>query len=81
MVSRAVKDRIQELGGAIPLKCKAGNYWFGSDDYHYWKAEYPDVDITQEVVNLAAWLNNNPDKRPDKQGARWFVGAWIGKRA
>lgn len=79
MISEAVRTRIVARGG-IPLKCANGEYLFTSDQFHYWRAEFRDVDITGEVVELSRWLARNPSKRPEKNQCRWVIGGWLKKK-
>lgn len=79
-ISPATRAKIIARGG-IPLKCKRGEFLFNSDQYHYWRAEYRDVDITGEVIELSKWLAKKPpDERPDKSQVRWIVGGWLKRK-
>ena len=44
-----------------------------------WKELYPSVDVSQELRNMAAWLENNPAKRKTKTGILRFCNGWLAR--
>ena len=44
-----------------------------------WRQLYPSVDVSQELRNMAAWLENNPAKRKTKTGILRFCNGWLAR--
>lgn len=44
-----------------------------------WRQLYPSVDVSQELKNMAAWLENNPAKRKTKTGILRFCNGWLAR--
>lgn len=44
-----------------------------------WRELYPSVDVSQELRNMAAWLENNPAKRKTKTGILRFCNGWLAR--
>ena len=44
-----------------------------------WRELYPSVDVSQELRNMAAWLENNPTKRKTKNGILRFCNGWLSR--
>ena len=44
-----------------------------------WRELYPAVDVSQELRNMAAWLESNPAKRKTKSGILRFCNGWLAR--
>lgn len=44
-----------------------------------WRQLYPSVDVSQELRNMAAWLESNPAKRKTKTGILRFCNGWLAR--
>lgn len=44
-----------------------------------WRQLYPSVDVSQELRNMTAWLENNPAKRKTKTGILRFCNGWLAR--
>lgn len=44
-----------------------------------WRELYPSVDVSQELRNMAAWLESNPTKRKTKNGILRFCNGWLSR--
>lgn len=47
------------------------------EDIERWKKTYPACDIQQELLEMADWLLNNPQKR--KKNYRRFISGWLSR--
>jgi len=43
------------------------------------EALYPKVDVPATLLEMQAWLVNNPDRRKTMRGARRFIGGWMAR--
>ena len=41
----------------------------------YWRSQFPEVDVPQELRNAEAWLESHPEKR--KKNIRNFLLNWL----
>ncbi|MCV6604623.1 MAG: helix-turn-helix domain-containing protein [Porticoccaceae bacterium] len=46
-----------------------------------WQGAYPNLDIGNELLRMAAWLDANPKRRKTLNGTPRFVVAWLGRSA
>ena len=44
-----------------------------------WRELYPAVDVSQELRNMAAWLEDNPARRKTKAGILRFCSGWLAR--
>jgi len=44
-----------------------------------WRADFPAVDVPQELRHMRAWLEANPDRRKTHRGMPAFVVRWLTK--
>lgn len=44
-----------------------------------WRELYPSIDVSQELRNMAAWLESNPTKRKTKNGILRFCNGWLSR--
>ena len=50
-----------------------------SADVSKWEALYPNVDILQQLRNMAGWCDANPTRRKTRGGVRRFITAWLAR--
>lgn len=49
------------------------------DQVNRWEELFPAVDVMQELRNMAAWCEANPQKRKTKSGIVRFITGWLSK--
>lgn len=50
-----------------------------SFDVSKWEALYPNVDVKQQLRNMAGWCDANPTKRKTRGGVKRFITAWLAR--
>jgi len=62
----------------MELLLKDGSYYeLSPEDYIYFQHLYPEVDIDQELRNMAGWCYTHPQRRKTRRGAKSFINAWL----
>ena len=54
-------------------------YHISKEKADRWRELYPSVDVSQELRNMAAWLESNPTKRKTKNGILRFCNGWLSR--
>ena len=49
------------------------------NDMAQWAQLYPNVDVLQQLRNMAGWCDSNPTKRKTKGGVKRFITAWLAR--
>ena len=44
-----------------------------------WSQLYPNVDVLQQLRNMAGWCDANPTKRKTRGGIKRFIAAWLAR--
>lgn len=44
-----------------------------------WSTAFPAVDVKQELLKMAAWLDSNPKKRKTRRGINHFINNWLSR--
>lgn len=44
-----------------------------------WETLYPNVDVKQQLRNMAGWCDSNPTKRKTRGGIKRFITAWLAR--
>ena len=44
-----------------------------------WQSQYPQLDVTQELMKMAAWLDANPKRRKTERGIKAFCVNWLNR--
>lgn len=50
-----------------------------SPDVSKWEALYPNVDVKQQLRNMAGWCDANPTKRKTRGGVKRFITNWLAR--
>ena len=50
-----------------------------STDVSKWESLYPNVDVPQQLRNMAGWCDANPTKRKTRSGIKRFITTWLAK--
>lgn len=66
------------LVAVLPLN-DGSDYPITAEQVERWRQLYPAVDITQELRNMAGWLDANPTRRKTKAGIARFINGWLAK--
>lgn len=54
-------------------------YYVSYEEVIEYKSLYPNVDVEQQLRNMAGWLNANQRKRKTKRGIKRFINSWLSK--
>lgn len=54
-------------------------YYVTYEEVIEYKSLYPNVDVEQQLRNMAGWLNANQRKRKTKRGIKRFINSWLSK--
>ena len=54
-------------------------YYVIDEEVKEYKTLYPNVDVEQQLRNMAGWLNANQRKRKTKRGIKRFINSWLSK--
>ena len=65
---------------AVSLILNDGSFYDVSErDVEQWSKLYPNVDVLQQLRNMAGWCDGNPTKRKTKGGIRRFITSWLAR--
>ena len=65
-------------GVSLPLN--DGTFFDVSEsDRTKWSQLYPNVDVLQQLRNMAGWCDANPTKRKTRGGIKRFIAAWLAR--
>ena len=65
---------------AISLPLNDGTFYDVSEnDRAKWSQLYPNVDVLQQLRNMAGWCDANPTKRKTRGGIKRFIAAWLAR--
>lgn len=87
---RRVKKSKEEYGCAEPQAARTppvislilndGSFFdVLSTDVSKWETLYPNVDVPQQLRNMAGWCDANPTKRKTRGGVKRFITAWLAR--
>lgn len=64
----------------ISLPLNDGTFFGVSEnDRAKWSQLYPNVDVLQQLRNMAGWCDANPAKRKTRGGIKRFITAWLAR--
>ena len=64
----------------ISLPLNDGTFFDVSEnDRAKWSQLYPNVDVLQQLRNMAGWCDSNPAKRKTRGGIKRFITAWLAR--
>ena len=64
----------------ISLPLNDGTFFDVSEnDRAKWSQLYPNVDVLQQLRNMAGWCDSNPAKRKTRGGIKRFITAWLSR--
>ena len=64
----------------ISLPLNDGTFFDVSEnDRAKWSQLYPNVDVLQQLRNMAGWCDANPTKRKPRGGIKRFITAWLSR--
>lgn len=64
----------------ISLPLNDGTFFDVSEnDRAKWSQLYPNVDVLQQIRNMAGWCDANPTKRKTRGGIKRFITAWLAR--
>ena len=64
----------------ISLPLNDGTFFNVSEnDRAKWSQLYPNVDVLQQLRNMAGWCDANPTKRKTRGGIKRFITAWLAR--
>lgn len=64
----------------ISLPLNDGTFFDVSEnDRAKWSQLYPNVDVLQQLRNMAGWCDANPAKRKTRGGIKRFITSWLAK--
>ena len=64
----------------ISLLLNDGTFFDVSEnDRAKWSQLYPNVDVLQQLRNMAGWCDANPTKRKTRGGIKRFITAWLAR--
>ena len=64
----------------ISLPLNDGTFYDVSEnDRAKWSQLYPNVDVLQQLRNMAGWCDANPTKRKTREGIKRFITAWLAR--
>ena len=64
----------------ISLPLNDGTFFNVSEnDRTKWSQLYPNVDVLQQLRNMAGWCDANPTKRKTRGGIKRFIAAWLAR--
>lgn len=65
---------------AVSLILNDGSLYNVSErDVDQWSKLYPNVDVLQQLRNMAGWCDGNPTKRKTRGGVRRFITSWLAR--
>lgn len=64
----------------ISLPLNDGTFFDVSEnDRAKWSQLYPNVDVVQQLRNMAGWCDSNPTKRKTRGGIKRFITSWLSR--
>ena len=64
----------------ISLPLNDGTFFDVSEnDRAKWSQLYPNVDVLQQLRNMAGWCDANPSKRKTRNGIKRFITSWLAR--
>ena len=64
----------------ISLPLNDGTFFDVSEnDRAKWSQLYPNVDVLQQLRNMAGWCDSNPTKRKTRGGIKRFITSWLSR--
>lgn len=64
----------------ISLPLNDGTFFDVSEnDRAKWSQFYPNVDVLQQLRNMAGWCDANPSKRKTRNGIKRFITSWLAR--
>ena len=64
----------------ISLPLNDGTFFDVSEnDRTKWSQLYPNVDVVQQLRNMAGWCDSNPTKRKTRGGIKRFITSWLSR--
>lgn len=64
----------------ISLPLNDGTFFNVSEnDRAKWSQLYPNVDVLQQLRNMAGWCDANPSKRKTRNGIKRFITSWLAR--
>ncbi len=64
----------------ISLPLNDGTFFDVSEnDRAKWSQLYPNVDVLQQLRNMAGWCDANPSKRTTRNGIKRFITSWLAR--
>lgn len=64
----------------ISLPLNDGTFYDVSEnDRAKWSQLYPNVDVLQQLRNMAGWCDANPSKRKTRNGIKRFITSWLAR--
>lgn len=74
------KPQAADAPPVISLPLNDGTFFDVSEnDRVKWSQLYPNVDVLQQLRNMAGWCDANPAKRKTRGGIKRFITAWLAR--
>ena len=74
------KPQAADAPPVISLPLNDGTFFDVSEnDMAKWSQLYPNVDVLQQLRNMAGWCDANPAKRKTRGGIKRFITAWLAR--
>lgn len=74
------EPRAADAPPVISLPLNDGTFFNVSEnDRTKWSQLYPNVDVLQQLRNMAGWCDANPTKRKTRGGIKRFITAWLAR--
>lgn len=74
------KPQAADAPPVISLPLNDGTFFDVSEnDRAKWSQLYPNVDVLQQLRNMAGWCDANPAKRKTRGGIKRFITAWLAR--
>ncbi|MAF42855.1 MAG: hypothetical protein CMI54_01625 [Parcubacteria group bacterium] len=70
-----VETQKEQVVGSLPIK--GGVYEITAKYYFDKAAEFPDIDIKMQFMNMWSWLNANKSRLKTKRGMNKFITGWL----
>lgn len=74
------EPKAADVPPVISLPLNDGTFFDVSEnDRSKWSQLYPNVDVLQQLRNMAGWCDANPTKRKTRGGIKRFITAWLAR--
>lgn len=74
------EPQVADAPPVISLPLNDGTFFDVSEnDRAKWSQLYPNVDVLQQLRNMAGWCDANPTKRKTRSGIKRFITTWLAK--